>query len=299
MSDSKRFFHPETIRRITRLELRARHIVEGFLSGARRSPYSGQSIEFRQRREYVRGDDPRYIDWKVWAKQDRLYIKQFESETNLRCALLCDVSESMRYGRGPLTKYEYACTVAASLAYMLQRNRDAVGSLTFDEGPRETLPIRSSRNHLDSIVRSLDVSTPERKTDMERSLRHAAETYPRRGMVVVISDFFVPREGLFQGLRYLKSRDHDVLVFQILDDDELDFPFDGPTRFEGMESQDVLRCNPRALREDYLRELHSFLDELRHGCSRMEIDYALFRTSQPLDAALTAFLTRRQELLRR
>ena len=152
MPDSKRFLHPEAIKRIARLELRARHIVEGFLSGMHRSPYFGQSVEFLQHREYTRGDDLRHIDWKVWAKQDRYYVKQYEEDTNLRCTLLVDVSGSMQYGRGPLNKYEYGCTIAASLAYLLLRQQDAVGCVAFDDAMRATVPLRTKRNHLNSIV---------------------------------------------------------------------------------------------------------------------------------------------------
>ena len=153
MHDSKRFLHPETIKRIARLDLRARHVVEGFLSGMHRSPYFGQSVEFRQHRQYTYGDDPRYVDWKVWAKQDRYYVKQFEEETNLRATLLVDASASMSYGRGAMNKYEYGCTIAASLAYLLLRQQDAVGCVAFDREVRASVPLRTRRNHLDSILR--------------------------------------------------------------------------------------------------------------------------------------------------
>jgi uncharacterized protein (DUF58 family) len=293
MPDSKRFLHPDAIKRIARLDLRARHVVEGFLSGMHRSPYFGQSVEFLQHREYTWGDDLRYVDWKVWAKQDRLYVKQFEEDTNLRCTLLADVSASMRYGSGPMNKYEYACTIAVSLAYLLLRQQDAVGCLAFDETTRRVVPQRTKRNHLDAIIQALEVSRPEQKTDMYEILRHVTETYPRRGLVVLVSDLLVDRKGLFKGLKLLRSRGHDVMVFHVMDDDELDFPFTGPTRFEGLEVPDHLRCNPRALREGYLQALGAYLEEVRRGCVRHRADYALIRTSQPLDAALAAYLSSR------
>ncbi|MFZ1935063.1 MAG: DUF58 domain-containing protein [Thermoguttaceae bacterium] len=293
MHDSKRFLLPEAIKRIARLDLRARHVVEGFLSGMHRSPYFGQSIEFRQHRQYTFGDDLRYVDWKVWAKQDRYYVKQFEEDTNLRCTLLCDVSNSMRYGRGAMNKYEYGCTIAVSLAYLLLRQQDAVGCVAFDDAARMTVPLRTKRNHLDSIIKALDLSSPRNKTDLHQILRNVAEGFPRRGLMVLVSDLFVDREGLFHGLRLLRSRGHDVMVFHVLDDDELDFPFSGPTRFEGLELAEQLRCNPRALREGYLAALGAYLDEVRRGCSRHNVDYTLLRTSQPLDAALAAFLSNR------
>jgi uncharacterized protein (DUF58 family) len=293
MHDSKRFLHPEVLKRIARLDLRARHVVEGFLSGMHRSPYYGQSVEFRQHREYTYGDDPRYVDWKVWAKQDRYYVKQFEEDTNLRCTLLCDVSGSMLYGRGAMNKYEYGCTVAVSLAYLLLRQQDAVGCVAFDEAVRRTVPLRTKRNHLDSIIQALELSEPRDKTDIYPILRNAAESSPRRGLMVLVSDLLVDRPGLLRGLRLLRSRGHDVMVFHILDDDELDFPFNGPTQFEGLETGAELRCNPRALREGYLRALGAYLEEVHRACSGHNVDYALLRTSQPLDAALAAYLSNR------
>ncbi len=293
MIDSKRFFHPDVIKRIARLDLRARHVVEGFLSGMHRSPYFGQSVEFLQHRPYAWGDDLRYVDWKVWAKQDRYYVKQFEEDTNLRLTLLVDVSASMRYGSGAMNKFEYAATLAVSLAYLVLRQQDAVGCMAFDESPRRIVPQRTKRNHLDSIIQALEVSEPAHKTDLHQIIRKAAETYPRRGMVVLVSDLLVDREGLARGLRLLRSRGHDVLVFHVLDDDELDFPFSGPTRFEGLEVPLHLKCNPRALREGYLAALGAYLEEVRRACSGQNVDYALVRTSYPLGTALATFLNHR------
>lgn len=293
MRDSRKFLHPEAIKRIARLDLRARHVVEGFLSGLHHSPYYGQSVEFRQHREYAFGDDLRYVDWKVWAKQDRYYVKQFEQDTNLRCTLLCDVSGSMRYGAGAMNKYEYASTIAVSLAYLLLRQQDAVGCVTFDDAVRMTVPLRTKHNHLDSLIQALELNSPRSKTDLGMVLRNVAESYPRRGLMVLISDLLADREGLFRGLRLLRSRGHDVMVFHVLDDDELDFPFNGATRFEGLELSEQLRCNPRALRDGYLEAMHGYLDEVRRACSQNNVDYALLRTSEPLDAALAAYLSNR------
>lgn len=293
MPDSRRFLHPEAIKRIARLEVRARHVVEGFLSGMHRSPYFGQSVEFLQHREYAVGDDLRHVDWKVWARQDRLYVKQFEEETNLRCTLLVDVSKSMQYGAGPLNKYEYASTAAASLAWLILHQHDAVGCIAFDEKVRAAVPTRTRQNHLLSICETLHVSEPRDKTDFYTILRNVAETIPRRGLVTIFSDLLADREGLYKGLRLLRQRGHDVMILHVLDDDELDFPFNGPTRFEGLELPEHLNCNPRALRDGYLAALQTFLDDVRRQCAGMTVDYALIRTSEPLDAALTAFLSRR------
>jgi uncharacterized protein (DUF58 family) len=285
--------HPEAIARIARLELRARHIVEGFLSGIHRSPYFGQSVEFLQHREYAPGDDLRHVDWKVWAKQDRLYLKQYEEDTNLRCTLLVDVSKSMQYGQGSLNKFDYAATVAVSLAYLLLRQQDAVGCVAFDEAIRAKVPLRSKRSHLASVIQAIGASQPSQKTDLSQILRGVAEAYPRRGMIVLISDLLVDRAGLFKGLKLLRQRGHDVLLFHILDDDELDFPFTGATRFEGLELAENLNCNPRALREGYLAAMGAYLEEVRLGCAKNTVDYALLRTSQPLDAALAKYLSNR------
>jgi len=285
--------HPEAIKRISRLDLRARHIVEGFLSGLHRSPYFGQSVEFRQHREYAVGDDLRHVDWKVWAKQDRYYVKQFEEDTNLRATLLVDVSNSMQYGSGPLNKYEYGATIAASVAYLLLRQQDAVGCVAFDERVRSIVPLRTKRNHLNSIIQALSVSEPRDKTDLPPIFREVAESFPRRGMMILISDLLADRPGLVRGLKLLRQRGHDVLVFHVMDDDELDFPFSGPMRFEGLESADQLSCNPRALRDGYLEALGAFLDEVRRQCASNTCDYALIRTSQPLDAALAHYISNR------
>jgi uncharacterized protein (DUF58 family) len=291
--DPRRFLHPETIARISRLDLRARHVVEGFISGMHKSPFFGHSVEFVQHREYVAGDDLRHLDWKVWSKTDRFYIKQYEEETNLRSTVVVDVSESMHYGRGPLNKYAYACTVGACLAYLLLRQQDAVGLITFDDQVRQTVPARSPQNHIDAIVRAMHISRPQAKTDLEKILRRVAETVGSRGLIILISDLLADREPLFRGLEMLRHRRHDVLVFHVLDDDELNFPFAGTTRFEGMEELPQLLCDPRALRDGYLEALEEYLVEVRRGCARQGIDYALVRTGDYLDAVLSRFLHHR------
>lgn len=299
MPDSKRFLHPEAIGRIARLDLRARHIVEGFLSGIHKSPYFGQSVEFLQHREYAPGDELRHIDWKVWAKQDRYYVKQFEEDTNLRATLVVDVSGSMQYGSGVMNKYEYGCTVAACLAYLLLRQQDAVGCIAFDDGVRVKVPQKTKRSHLNSIVQALDANGPKEKTDICPILRAAAETFPRRGLIVLISDLLVDRAGLFKGLKLLRQHGHDVLLFHVMDDAELDFEFNGPTRFESLELDEHLTCNPRALREGYLQALNAYLEEVRHGCAKDGVQYKLVRISEPLDGALATFLTDRRQMLRK
>ena len=293
MPDSKTFLHPEAIKRIDRLDLRAQHIVEGFMSGGHRSPYFGQSVEFLQHREYQPGDDLRHVDWQVWARQDRLYIKQFEEETNMRVQMLVDVSSSMQYGNGHLSKYEYAATIATSLAYLVLKKHDAVGCVTFDDKIRENLPTRSQHTQLNSIIKSLENSKPADKTDLKQIFMSAAEMFSRKGIVIVVSDLFGDTDETLKGLRMLRQRGHDVLLFHVLDDDELDFPFTGSTQFADLESEMQLNCNPKALRDGYLEEINSFLETMRVGCARAAIDYKLVRTSESMGAVLASFLSRR------
>jgi uncharacterized protein (DUF58 family) len=291
--DSQRFLQPEEISRISRLEVRARQIVEGFLSGLHRSPYYGQSVEFVQHREYVPGDDFRRIDWKVWSKTDKYYIKQYEEDTNLRTLLLVDVSESMSFGTGAMTKYDYACTVAAALAYLLLRQQDAVGLVTFDDRIQSRVPPRSRQSHLHAIIKSLQAGAPASKTGIDRLLGQVAEEQSLRGMIVLISDLFVDPQQLDRGLSLLRHRGHDVLVFHILDDEELDFNFSGTTKFEGMEGAGDVMCDPRALRDGYLAAFNDFLEKIRRQCARQLIDYQTIRTSEHLDAALAYYLNHR------
>jgi len=299
MPDSGKYLHPESIARISRLELRAHRVVEGFLAGMHRSPRFGQSVEFLQHRQYAPGDDLRHVDWKVWAKQDRLYVKQFEEDTNMHVTMLMDISGSMQYGSGSLSKYDYGCTAVASLAYLLLRQQDMVGCVAFDDQIRFHVPPRSKKNHLEAITRAMVTEDPREKTDFYPILRQVAEEIPRRGMMILFSDLLADTDGLLRGLKLLRKRGHDVVVFHLLDDDELDFPFNGPTRFEGLETATALSCNPRALREGYLESLEAFLEGVRRGCTRNACDYHFVRTSQALSAVLAAYLHRRMGMQRR
>jgi uncharacterized protein (DUF58 family) len=284
------------IAKISQLELRARQVVEGFLSGMHKSPVYGQSVEFVQHREYLPGDDLRRIDWKVWSRSDKFVIKQYEAETNLRSYVVVDASESMLYGAekrrraGGLYKYDYAATAAACLSYLTVKQQDSCGLITFDEEVRQQVPPRSSQRHLDAVVKALHVSDPRAKTDPLKIMRQVAEAMPARGLVAIFSDFLCDREPLFKGLEMLRHRRHDVMVFHVLDDDELAFPFSGMTRFEGLEDLPHLLCDPRSLRDGYLEALEEYLVEVRRGCTRIGIDYNLVRTSDYLDAVLSRFL---------
>jgi len=291
--DPRRFLHPNTIAKISRLDLRARQVVEGFISGMHKSPFFGQTVEFIQHREYVAGDDIRHLDWKVWSKTNKFYIKQYEAETNLRATMVVDTSESMLYGRGAMNKYEYACTAASCLAYLVIKQQDSAGMFSFGFDVRAALPPKSNQRQLDAITKTLDLTRPAQKTDMLKCLRQVAEAAPSRGVVAIFSDFLTDREPLFQGLEMLRHRKQDVVVFHILDDDELTFPFNGMTKFEGLEDLPHLFCDPKALRDGYLEALEEYLVEVRRGCTRLGIDYNLIRTSDYLDAVLSRFLFRR------
>ncbi len=295
MPDSKRYLRPEVTTRIRRLELTARRVVEGFLSGMHRSPYFGQSIEFLQHRQYTRGDEIRHIDWKVYARQDRLHIKQYEEETNLRLTLLVDRSGSMAYGDDETNKFDYSASIAASLAYLALRQKDATGLFTFDTELQASVPAKSNQQQLTRILSVLDSVGADGRTDLPRVARQVGQGIPKRGLVVIISDL-LGVDKLMEGLRVLRQCGHDVALFHVMHDDEMDFDFTGATRFEGLETDDFLNCNPRALREGYLEALNDFLEKTRQACGRLSIDYLQVRTSEPLDAVLAKFLATRQSL---
>jgi len=298
---SRRYLRPDAIARIARLELRARAVVEGVLAGLHKSPFKGQSVEFLQHREYARGDDLRRVDWKVWGRQDRLTVKEFEEETNLRLTLLVDCSASMDYvpdqpAAARLTKFDCAATLAASLAWLALSHGDAVGCAVFDDQVRGAVPARTARSHLASIVEVLERPRAGRPTAFAPVLRQVAETLPPRGLVAIVTDLLGDRDGVFQGLRLLRKRGHDLMLLHVMDDDELDFPFAGPTRFEGLELPDHVACNPRALRAGYLAEVEAFLAAARRRAATERCDYALIRTGEPVDAALVKLLARRASM---
>lgn len=284
---------PDEIARIARLELRARRIVEGFVSGLHKSPYFGQSLEFVQHREYVAGDDTRRIDWKLWSRSDRYYLKQFEEDTNVRLVLLVDGSESMQFGTGPLTKFDYAQTVAAAISMLILKQNDSVGVTVFDSQVRSQVPASSRHNHLQAVISGLSAETAGGKTDIRGVLRRVTESLSHRSIVVLISDLFCDRDELFRGLGMLRQRKHEVLILQIMDDQELDFQYSGTLRFEGLEDGPRLTCDPASLRAGYLKALNGFLETIRRRCAGSQIDYRLVRTSENLDAALAHLLNSR------
>jgi uncharacterized protein (DUF58 family) len=298
VTKQSRFLDPEVLAAISRLDMRARLVVEGFVSGLHKSPRKGYSVEFAEHREYVPGDDIRHLDWKLWGREDLLYIKQYEEETNLRCHLLFDMSESMRYGTGPLDKFEYSATAGAAMAFLLLKQRDAVGMRLFDEALRETVPVSSNWQSLHNILSLVEPVAPRRKTDFSVPLRDFADHAGRRAMVVLFSDLFAPLETVEEGLRQLRYRNHEVLLLHVLDETELSFPFEDNTRFLGLEEMPDLIAEPRALRDGYLEVVGEFLEKVRRMCASMRIDYTMLSTGDRLGKALSAFLAARARVVR-
>ncbi|MCB9850439.1 MAG: DUF58 domain-containing protein [Phycisphaerales bacterium] len=303
MADTTNYFHPEVLNKIRRLELRAQHVVEGFLSGLHKSPYKGFSIEFADRREYVPGDDLRHIDWRAYAKLDRFVIKEYEVETNLRTHILLDASASMRYPEDAddsrMNKWTYASTLAASLAYLLVKQQDGAGLTLFDSAVRAQLPVSANRANLHRMVEMIEGTAPEKQTDTKVLFRYLADHFPRRSMVVIISDLLTDVDDIVQGLQRFRFGRHDVLVLHVLDRDELEFPFTDRTLFEGMEEVDLeVLTDPQALRTAYLERVQAFVSQMRSACLNNRVDYALISTADPLDVALTRFLADRMHRTR-
>jgi uncharacterized protein (DUF58 family) len=298
MSASAEYLRPEVLSKITRLELRARRVVEGFVSGRHKSSYRGFSVEFAEHREYTPGDDTRHIDWRVFARADRYYIKQYEEETNLRTHLLLDGSKSMAYPEHPgedrMTKWDYAATVAASLAYLLVHQQDAAGLTLFDRQVRVSMPPASSHAHLDGLVNLIAEHRPGGETNVGAMLHELADEIRHRGLIVLISDLLTDADELIGGLQHLRHGRHELIVFQVLDHDELVFPFRDNTLFEGLEQADLqLLTDPQTLRKTYLEAVGQFTRRLRAACANLLIDYVLLDTHQPLDVALTSYLAMR------
>jgi uncharacterized protein (DUF58 family) len=300
VGESPKFFDPRTLANLKGLRLRARQIVEGLVAGLHRSPHRGFSIEFAEHREYVPGDDLRYLDWKVFGRTDKLHLKQFEDETNLICYLVVDTSESMAY-RGPdspLSKLEYAQCLAASLAWLILEQQDAVGLVTFDSQVRHSLAPVGGKGHLQSILQLLEGVRPERETTAGPIFHELADRFRKRGVVVILSDLFDNRETLFAGLKHFRHRRHDLIVWHILDAAEVDFPFDEPTRFEGLEGLPTVETDPRGLRQAYQQEFQSYLIQTEQICHQFAMDYQRMTTDQPLNVLLWRYLASRSQKVR-
>jgi uncharacterized protein (DUF58 family) len=301
MNDTQRYLDPVALAKVRNLEMQARLIVEGYLSGMHKSPYHGFSVEFAQHREYVPGDDLKHLDWKVYSRTGRFYLKQYEEETNLACWLLVDASESMQYGSGQLgpdgqplvRKYDYASMAAAALAYLILHQQDSAGLVTYDNAVRQFLRPSSQPSHLKQMINSLNRGPGRERTHLAPIFHDLAERVNRRGILVIFSDFFDDLSDILTGLKHLRHRRHEVIVMHVLDRYEVEFPFQEPTLFRGLEQYPELLTDPRSLRDGYLEQVLGFIHELKSGCLAQNIDYVQLRTDYSLGIVLSGYLAYR------
>lgn len=296
-TSARRFLDPAFVSRLSRLDLVARLVVEGFLTGLHKSPYHGFSVEFAQHRPYNAGDPVRFVDWRLFAKTDRYYLKQYEEETNLRAHLILDTSASMGYrSEGPVTKLRYATLLAGALTYMMQSQRDAVGLLMYDDAVRTLLPAKATHVHARRILTELEHAVPGSGTHTGPALRAVAERIRRRGLIVLLSDLMDRPEDVLQGLRHFRHGQHEIVVFHVLDPAEESFPFRGDTEFEDMETGRRLATHAWEVREAYLERFHEWTTIYRRACGEIGVEYVPTTTSTPFDLALFRYLEKRSRL---
>lgn len=298
--DYRKYLDPQTLAKISGLELRARLIVEGFFTGIHHSPNRGLSVEFADHRVYTQGDDLRHIDWRVFGRTDKYYIKEYEQESNLNVMLVVDCSESMSYrsDAAAMTKHEYATSLAAAVAYLTLQQQDSVGLTLFDERVTEFLRPANNAHHWKTLVHELDGRTGPAKTSIGRVLMELGERLNHRLLILLISDLFDTPESILKGLKHLRFRRHEVIVWNLWDPAELTLPFQGPVQFEGLEESGRILIDPRTLRTRYMEEVEKFQHQLRAGCGQMLIDYMVFHSGMPLDGALSGYLATRSARLR-
>ena len=293
----RQYLQPETVSKLKGMELKARMVVEGFIAGLHKSPYHGFSVEFAEHRQYMPGDNVADIDWKVFAKTDRYYIKQYEEETNLKGYLLLDCSASMKYHSGSeISKFDYAGMLCGALSYMMMRQRDAAGLVTFDDKIRRYVPPRSKSGHLHVLLSEIASQQPSDETDIAGTLHEMAERIKRRGLVIILSDLLDDPDQIISGLRHFRYNKHEVIVFHILDPRERDFNFGGEALFKDMETGEELSTLPFQMKKDYAKAVQNFSDTIASACRQSNIDYHPIDTSMPFDQALYAFLAKRERL---
>lgn len=296
-STSREYLSPEIISRLSRLDLIAKHVVEGYITGLHKSPYHGFSTEFAEHRQYMRGDSLRFLDWKVYGRTDRMYVKRFEEETNLKSHIILDVSGSMGFkSKGAVTKLEYANILAASLAFLMIRQRDSVGMLTFSDELRSHIPPRSVQSQLTEIIKVLSSTEPSGTTITGSILHTLAERLTARGLVILISDLIVDPDELIHGLKHFRHNGHEVLVFHIVDPMELEFDYTEETRFIDSETGEKITTQPWHIRDKYLSMFNEHLSTIIHSMHDISVDYARLETNVPLDRALTEYLAKRKRL---
>lgn len=296
LKDKRKYLKPETVAMLNNMALRARLVVEGYLIGMHRSPYHGFSVEFAEHRAYGFGDDTRHVDWKLYGKTDRYYIKRYEEETNLRAQILLDISRSMTYSSGTVSKLDYGSFLAAALCYLLLNQRDAAGLSLFDSRIRTSIPPHSVKGHLNILLAQLDNLSPGPDTSIGPVLHEMAERIRKRGLVVLISDLLDDETKMLSGLKHFRHNKQEILVFHIIDPEEVIFSFSSRTNFEDIETGERITAEPWQIRKAYLERMQSFQDSFRRQCLANRISYFPVRTDQNLDAALTEFLRKRQKL---
>jgi uncharacterized protein (DUF58 family) len=297
MNDYRRFLQPNTVAKLQNIELKARLVVEGFITGLHKSPYHGFSVEFAEHRQYRTGDEIRHIDWKVFGRTDKYYVKQFEEETNLRSMIALDSSTSMKYAsKGNISKFEYASYLAAALSYLLIKQRDAVGLSLYDTKVSTFIPPSSRQSHIHNILKALDSTIPANQTGTARALDLLAERIRRRGLVVIISDFFDDPQSIVSALQHFRHKKHEVLVFQILDPREIDFKFGRNAVFKDMEIGDELTTQPYQIQKAYAQTMRDFISEIKKASQNANIDYNLIDTSEPFDKAMKEFIAKRNQM---
>ncbi len=294
--NQQRYLDPAVLNKFDVSPLLAKLIVEGFISGLHKSPFHGFSVEFADHREYVPGDDLKYLDWQVYARTDRYYIKRYQEETNLRCYIVLDRSASMSFGTGAITKWDYACFLSTCLAYMIMKQQDACGLALFGSKPGLLIPPRCRTSHLRQIMQVMIRNPPSGETNVPSSMRAIVRNLKRRGLVVVISDLIDDPKETLKSLRMIRAHGHDAIVFHIQDAAEIDFPFDGATVFRDMETGEELEIDPASVRKEYIRHIQETSDFYKKGLVEMGIDYEPINTREPYDTALSAYLQRRAKL---
>ncbi|MGD0090270.1 MAG: DUF58 domain-containing protein, partial [Planctomycetota bacterium] len=294
MAGVESYLKPEVVRLISRLDLKARFIAQGFISGLHASPYHGFSVEFSEHRKYEPGDEFSTIDWSVYARTERIYVKKFRAETNTQSYLVIDTSPSMGYTYGGITKLEYSICLAASLGYLMIRQQDPVGLVTFDSQVRTAMPPRCKQAQLTAIIAQLSKTEPSGVTDVAKALHQVAELARRRGFIIIFSDFLGELDPIMDALNHLAFRKHDVIVFQVLDEAEVKLPFEEFSNFEDLETGETLAVDPNSVRTSYQAEINGFISTLKERCLRARVDYRQLDTSMPFDKALMSFLLARK-----
>ncbi len=296
MIDKKKYLNPETVAKLDNMALRARLVVEGYIIGQHKSPYHGFSVEFAEHRAYGPGDEIRHIDWRLYGKTDRYYIKQYEEETNLRSYILMDCSRSMNYKSGSISKLDYASYLSAALSYLMLNQRDGVGLILFDEKIRKFIPPRSTPGHLNAILKNLDKPDCGSDTKIGPVLHEMAERIKKRGLIILISDLMDYQEDVLNGLKHFRHKKQEVILFHILDKKELDFDFNVRTRFRDMENGETITTEPWQIKTGYKNLMLELQESYKKHCREQYIDYVPLLTNQDLDIALNGFLNKRKKL---